>query len=72
MGASAIGEFSFALSLVGSFTFIAFLVLKWLIKRISEGLDLGKCIGTFLSIRLLISVMLLTFIFSYWFWTGFR
>ena len=33
MGASAIGEFSFALSLVGSFTFIAFLVLKWLTLR---------------------------------------
>ena len=73
MGASAIGEFSFALSLVGSFTFIAFFGFKMAhVKRISEGLDLGKCIGTFLSIRLfLISVMLLTFIFSYWFWTGF-
>ena len=73
MGASAIGEFSFALSLVGSFTFIAFFGFKMAhVKRISEGLDLGKCIGTFLSIRLfLISVMLLTFIFSYWFWTSF-
>ena len=73
MGASAIGEFSFALSLVGSFTFIAFFGFNMAhVKRISEGLDLGKCIGTFLSIRLfLISVMLLTFIFSYWFWTGF-
>ena len=73
MGASAIGEFSFALSLVGSFTFIAFFGFKMAhVKRISEGLDLGKCIGTHLSIRLfLISVMLLTFIFSYWFWTGF-
>ena len=73
MGASAIGEFSFALSLVGSFTFIAFFGFKMAhVKRISEGLDLGKCIGTFLSIRLfLISVMLLTFIFSYWFWTDF-
>jgi O-antigen/teichoic acid export membrane protein len=73
MGASAIGEFSFALSLVGLFTFIAFFGFNMAhIKRISEGLDLGKCIGTFLSIRLfLISVMLSTFIFSYWFWTGF-
>ena len=42
------------------------------VKRISEGLDLGKCIGTFLSIRLfLTSFMLITFISSYWFWTGF-
>ena len=52
MGASAIGEFSFALSLVGSFTFIAFFGFRMAhVKRISEGLDLGKCIGTFLSIR---------------------
>ena len=51
MGASAIGEFSFALSIVGSFTFIAFFGFKMAhVKRISEGLDLGKCIGTFLSI----------------------
>jgi len=73
MGASAIGEFSYALSLVGSFTFIAFFGFKMAhVKRISEGLDLGKCIGTFLSIRLfLISLMLITFISSYWFWTGF-
>tara|TARA_B100000886_G_C20405852_1_gene484744 strand:- start:483 stop:1907 length:1425 start_codon:yes stop_codon:yes gene_type:complete len=73
MGASAIGEFSFALSIVGSFTFIAFFGFKMAhVKRISEGLDLGKCIGTFLSIRLfLISLMLITFISSYWFWTGF-
>ena len=73
MGASAIGEFSFALSLVGSFTFIAFFGFKMAhVKRISEGLDLGKCIGTFLSIRFfLISLMLVVFISSYWFWTGF-
>jgi|TARA_B100001094_G_scaffold294527_1_gene315219 O-antigen/teichoic acid export membrane protein len=73
MGASVLGEFSFALSLVGSFTFIAFFGFKMAhVKRISEGLDLGKCIGTFLSVRLfLISLMLITFITSYWFWTGF-
>ena len=41
------------------------------IKRISEGLDLGKCIGTFLSIRFFDFSNALTFIFSYWFWTGF-
>ena len=63
MGASAIGEFSFALSIVGSFTFIAFFGFKMAhVKRISEGLDLGKCIGTFLSIRLfLISQYFLSF-----------
>ena len=41
-------------------------------KRISEGQDLGKCIGTFLAIRLvLISFMLLVFASCYWFWTGY-
>ena len=73
MGAEAIGEFSYAMSLVGGFTFIAFFGFRMAhIKRISEGLDLGKCIGTFLSIRLfLISFMLLVFASFYWIWTVF-
>jgi O-antigen/teichoic acid export membrane protein len=73
MGASALGEFSYALSLVGGFTFLAFFGFRMAhVKRISEGLDLGKCIGTFLSIRLvLISFMLLVFASCYWFWTGY-
>ena len=53
LGAAALGEFSYAMSLVGGFTFLAFFGFRMAhIKRISEGLDLGKCIGTFLSIRL--------------------
>ena len=73
MGAEAIGEFSYAMSLVGGFTFLAFFGFRMAhVKRISEGLDLGKCIGTFLSIRLvLISIMLIVFASSYWFWTSF-
>ena len=73
MGAEAIGEFSYAMSLVGAFTFLAFFGFRMAhVKRISEGLDLGKCIGTFLSIRLfLISIMLIAFALSYWFWTSF-
>jgi len=72
MGASALGEFSYALSLVGSFTFIAFFGFGMAhIKRISEGSDLGKCIGTFLSIRFfLTALMLFIFIISYWYWTS--
>ncbi len=72
MGAAALGEFSYAMSLVGGFTFIAFFGFRMAhIKRISEGLDLGKCIGTFLSIRLfLISLMLLIFASFYWIWTA--
>ena len=73
MGAAALGEFSYALSLVGGFTFLAFFGFRMAhIKRISEGLDLGKCIGTFLSIRtVLISFMLLAFASSYWIWTSY-
>ena len=73
MGASALGEFSYALSLVGGFTFLAFFGFRMAhIKRISEGIDLGKCIGTFLSIRMvLISFMLLVFASSYWIWTSY-
>ena len=73
MGAEAIGEFSYAVSLVGGFTFLAFFGFRMAhVKRVSEGLDLGKCIGTFLSIRLfLISLMLVTFAFFYWLWTSF-
>ncbi|MCS5650265.1 MAG: flippase [Dehalococcoidia bacterium] len=73
MGASALGEFGYALSLVGGFTFLAFFGFRMAhVKRVSEGLDLGKCIGTFLSVRLfLISFMLLVFASSYWFWTDY-
>ena len=71
MGASALGEFGYALSLVGGFTFLAFFGFRMAhVKRVSEGLDLGKCIGTFLSVRLvLISFMLMVFASCYWFWT---
>ena len=45
MGAEAIGEFSYAVSLVGGFTFLAFFGFRMAhVKRVSEGLDLGKCI----------------------------
>ena len=72
MGAEALGEFSYAMSLVGGFTFLAFFGFRMAhVKRVSEGLDLGKCIGTFLSIRLfLVSVMLTVFAFFYWLWTA--
>ena len=73
MGASALGEFSYAMSLIGGFTFLAFFGFRMAhVKRISEGVDLGKCIGTFLSIRLfLISLMLAVFALFYWYWTGY-
>ena len=72
MGAGALGEFSYAMSLVGGFTFIAFFGFRMAhVKRISEGLDLGKCIGTFFTIRVfLVSIMLLIFALFYWLWTA--
>ena len=72
MGASVLGEVSYALSIVGSFTFLAILGFRMAhIKRVSEGMDLGKCIATFLSIRLvLISFMVVIFVFCLWIWTN--
>jgi len=73
MGATALGELSYALSLVGGFTFLAFFGFNMAhIKRVSEGQDLGKCLGTFITIRLfLISFMLIVFTIFYWFWRDF-
>ncbi|MFL2941201.1 MAG: flippase [Candidatus Poseidoniales archaeon] len=73
MGATALGEFSYALSLVGGFTFLAFLGFNMAhIKRVSEGQDLGKCLGTFITIRLfLLSLMLTVFALFYWLWHNF-
>ena len=48
MGAGTLGELGYALSLVGGFTFIAFMGYRMAhVKRVSEGMDLGKCTGTF-------------------------
>ncbi len=53
MGKEALGELAFALSLVGSFSFIGLLGFRQAhVKRVSEGQDLGRCIGTFAYIRI--------------------
>ena len=72
MGAGTLGELGYALSLVGGFTFIAFMGYRMAhVKRVSEGMDLGKCTGTFLAVRVgLLALMLLAFGFAYWVWTG--
>ena len=50
MGAGTLGELAYALSLVGGFSFLAFLGFRMAhVKRVSEGMDLGRCIGTFLT-----------------------
>lgn len=72
MGVSALGELGYALSLVGSFSVIAFLGFRMAhIKRVSEGRDLGRCIGTFLAVRLILTaLMVLVFGAALWVWTG--
>ena len=61
MGKGALGELAFALSLVGSLSFIGLLGFRQAhIKRVSEGRDLGRCVGAFISIRMvLLSIMVL-------------
>ena len=72
MGPSALGEIAYALSLVGGFTFLAYLGFRNAhIKRVSEGKNLAKCIGTFLVVQTaLLSLMLIAFGIFYWSWTS--
>ena len=72
MGAGTLGELGYALSLVGGFTFIAFMGYRMAhVKRVSEGMDLGKFTGTFLAVRVgLLALMLLSLGFASWVWTG--
>lgn len=59
MGKEALGELAFALALVGSFSFIGLLGFRQAhVKRISEGQDLGLCIGTFAYIRIGLLILL--------------
>ena len=72
MGPDALGEIAYALSLVGGFTFLAYLGFRNAhIKRVSEGKNLAKCIGTFLVLQTaLLSLMLIAFGIFYWSWTS--
>ena len=72
MGPGALGEIAYALSLVGGFTFLAYLGFRNAhIKRVSEGKNLAKCIGTFLVVQTaLLSLMLIAFGIFYWSWTS--
>ena len=72
MGPGALGEIAFALSLVGGFTFLAYLGFKNAhIKRVSEGKDLAKCIGTYLAVQTaLLLLMRSAFGIFYWGWTS--
>lgn len=55
MGPETVGVLGFGISFVGLFSFIANLgFLGAHIKRVSEGKDLGKCIGTYLTIKVVL------------------
>jgi O-antigen/teichoic acid export membrane protein len=70
MGPSALGAIGFGFAYVGIFSFIADLGFGLAhIKRVSEGRDLGKCIGTYLLLKsglivaMAISVLVSVYVF---------
>lgn len=59
----ALGIIGFAMAFVALFTFVGDLGFSSAhVKRISEGKDLGECIGTFLSIKLLLTFLMIAII----------
>jgi O-antigen/teichoic acid export membrane protein len=70
MGPRDFGIIGFAMGFVGLFTFLSNLGFNTAhIKRISEGKDLGTCIGTFLVTKLgLVSLMAVVTIGAVFFW----
>lgn len=59
MGANAFGLLSVCQAFVSLFNFIGSLGFGDAhIKRISEGKDLGKCIGTFLTVKIVLNVLM--------------
>ena len=69
----ALGIIGFAMSFISLFNIITdFGFSSAHIKRISEGKDLGTCIGTFAAIKLLLtSLMILAVFVSIFFWKNF-
>ncbi|UCF08801.1 MAG: flippase [Thermoplasmata archaeon] len=70
MGAEDYGIIGFGLAFVGLFTFIADMGFGAAhTKRVSEGRDLGRCIGTFYVIKfILISIMAICVLASVFIW----
>ncbi|MFW3145876.1 MAG: oligosaccharide flippase family protein [Thermoplasmatota archaeon] len=70
MPQESVGIVHFALGFIGVFSFITNLGFgSSHVKRISEGQDLGRCIGTFMAIQLGLSVVFtLTVFLSLFFW----
>ena len=56
---TAVGVIGFGMAFIGLFNFIADLGFSSAhVKRISEGKDLGKCIGTYATIKILLTVIM--------------
>jgi len=68
--ADALGIIGFALSFLALFSFLADMGFnKTHVKRISEGKDLGTCLGTYATIKLiLISIMVAAIIIAIFIW----
>lgn len=65
MGKEVYGSIGFAIAFIGTFLFIAdFGFGQAHVKRISEGKDLGKCIGTYMTIKLVITALLVVVVLS--------
>lgn len=69
----AMGIIGFAMSFLALFSIIGNLGFdKAHVKRVSEGKDLGRCIGTFITIKLLLTaLMIILIIGSIFVWTTF-
>ena len=60
----ALGNIAFAMSFLALFNIIADLGFSRAhVKRISEGKDLGTCIGTYATIKLLLTGLMVTIVF---------
>lgn len=56
---TAVGIVAFAMSFLGMFNFVSDLGFSGAhIKRISEGKDLGKCIGTYITVKLVLTTVM--------------
>jgi O-antigen/teichoic acid export membrane protein len=71
LGTDAYGQMVIGFAVVSLFSFLAGLGFgSSHMKRISEGKDLGECIGTFIAIRLATTaLMVLAVVASLWAWT---
>lgn len=69
----ALGIIGFAMAFLGLFNIIADLGFSQAhVKRVSEGKDLGSCIGTYAAIKLILSSLMITIVFaSLYIWKNF-